>query len=187
MFYTNDFKFRHSRKGPHAVVQKRLHLIMKTWIWAWLCHIFLHNLSKTLTSLKCDYYSNHWTFTELFKYHHLHQLSGYHRECRDIWIRWPPTLRSHMIKGTISQNHVNTKTNITGLYNYHPPPPKSKTTQIPHPSSQMCMSTMTNIAELCILQRVTSHRKTMNNSAWLRDYHYRYYRLVWMPSLLQQG
>lgn len=26
MFYTNDFKFRHSRKGPHGVVQTRLHL-----------------------------------------------------------------------------------------------------------------------------------------------------------------
>ena len=101
---------------------------------------------------------------------------------RDIWIRWPPTLQGHVIKGTVSQNHVTTKTSITGLYNYHHHHQSRRLRQTPHPSPQTYMSTMTNIAELCILQR--GHKSQENNEQQCMII---YYRFVWMPSSPQQG
>ena len=108
---------------------------------------------------------------------------------RDIWIRWPPTLQSHMIKGTISQNHVNAETSITGLYNYHHHHQSRRLTRIPHPSSQTYMSTMTNIAELCILQR---GRKSQCMITWLPlsllqtcGCHHRHCRVRWWPLSLR--
>lgn len=128
-------------------------------------------MTITLTTAQSQSFLNTVTFIS-----YVSTMNGH----RDIQIRRPLTLQSHVIKMTTSQNHVNTKTNIAGLYDYLHHQSRRlmqhhhKVTWIPWPTLQ----------NYVILQHVTSHMKTMNNSASLCDC---YYRVVWMPSPPQQS
>lgn len=81
------------------------------------------------------------------------------------------------IPGPASQGYITTTTTIKvkdlGKYHIH----HHKCTWVPWPTLQSYV----------YYNEVTSHRKTMNNGAWLYDYHYRNYRFVWMPPSPQQG
>lgn len=112
-------------------------------------------MTITLTTAQSQSFLNTVTFIS-----YVSTMNGH----RDIWIRRPLTLQSHVIKMTTSQNHVNTKTKHRRVI-WLPPPPKSKTYAT---SSQSYMNTMTNIAELCN----TTAMSQVTWKQWTTVHHY---------------
>ena len=111
---------------------------------------------------------------------------------RDIRIRRPLTLQSHVIKMTTSQNHVNMKTNIAGLYDYQHQQSRRlmqhhhKVTWIPWPTLQNYENTAT-MSQVTWKQWTTVHGYVTVTTAIIElcGCHHHHSRVIWRPLSLR--